>query len=41
MCIFLNVSYYDMLLLAKLKNIIENIKCLRKIYSSFVIFLIL
>ena len=30
MCLFLNVSYYDMLLFAKLKNIIGNIKCLRK-----------
>lgn len=37
MCLFLNVSYYDMLLLAKLKNIIGNIKCLRKIYYSFII----
>ena len=41
MCLFLNVSYYDMLLLAKLKNIIGNIKCLRKIYYSFIIILIL
>ena len=30
MRLFLNVSYYDMLLFAKLKNIIENIKYLRK-----------
>ena len=37
MCLFLNVSYYDMLLLAKLKNIIGNIKCLRKIYYSSLI----
>lgn len=35
MCLFLNVSYCDMLLLAKLKNIIGNIKCLRKIYYNF------
>ena len=35
MCLFLNVSYYDMLLLTKLKNIIGNIKCLRKIYYNF------
>ena len=41
MCLFLNVSYYDMLLLTKLKNIIGNIKCLRKIYYSFIIILIL
>ena len=41
MCLFLNVSYYDMLLLVKLKNIIGNIKCLRKIYYSFIIILIL
>ena len=41
MCLFLNVSYYEMLLLAKLKNIIGNIKCLRKIYYSFIIILIL
>lgn len=43
MCLFLNVSYYDMLLFAKskLKNIIGNIKCLRKIYYSFIIILIL
>ena len=41
MCLFLNVSYYDMLLLSKLKNIIGNIKCLRKIYYSFIIILIL
>ena len=41
MCLFLNVSYYDMLLLAKIKNIIGNIKCLRKIYYSFIIILIL
>ena len=41
MRLFLNVSYYDMLLFAKLKNIIENIKYLRKIYYSFIIILIL
>ena len=41
MCLFLNVSYRDMLLLAKIKNIIGNIKCLRKIYYSFIIILIL
>ena len=41
MCLFLNVSYYDILLLAILKNIIGNIKCLRKIYYSFIIILIL
>lgn len=43
MCLFLNVSYYDMLLFAKskLKNIIGNIKCLRKNYYSFIIILIL
>lgn len=41
MCLFLNVSYCYMLLLAKLKNIIGNIKCLRKIYYSFIIILIL
>ena len=41
MCLILNVSYRDMLLLAKIKNIIGNIKCLRKIYYSFIINLIL
>ena len=41
MCLFLNVSYRDMLLLAKIKNIIGNIKCLRKNYYSFIIILIL
>ena len=41
MCLFLNVSYRDMLLLTKIKNIIGNIKCLRKIYYSFIIILIL
>ena len=41
MCLFLNVSYRDMLLLVKIKNIIGNIKCLRKIYYSFIIILIL
>ena len=41
MCLFLNVIYYDILLLAILKNIIGNIKCLRKIYYSFIIILIL
>lgn len=41
MCLFLNVSYYDILLLAIIKNIIGNIKCLRKIYYSFIIILIL
>ena len=43
MRLFLNVSYYDMLLFAKskLKNIIGNIKCLRKNYYYFIIILIL
>lgn len=41
MGLFLNVSYYDILLLAIIKNIIGNIKCLRKIYYSFIIILIL